>query len=354
MKVHLADQSVNRIPSLDFFRALAILLVLLFHYKELLPFGFLGVDLFFVISGYLVSRQYILAVKSGERADWWSFIVKRGTKILPSFFVFIVGGYFLAKLLFLPEYPDQVLSVTELPPYVFFYLNYVYSHPWVFKLVWSLCIEEHFYLFLTIILVITTTLVAKGGRAKFLLVIIWLIILTAFVLRLVEYREGIANVMTTHVRMDALMLGVLLSYQELISLRIKRNSWLLFALGALMFAVCVVSQAMSDDILVDKVLLYTFTPISFYLMIRGSLYFSFGALGIVRLIAYYSYNGYLWHPIISFYVIYVLKLEFQFGFPLYLALSCIAAFVMTKVIEEPGLLLRKVLLAKNNKRKVTP
>jgi peptidoglycan/LPS O-acetylase OafA/YrhL len=75
--------SQARVPGLDSLRALAILLVMTFHLKSLLPngfalvgrFGWMGVDLFFALSGYLIGSQLFKNLRHGEPRDWRSVVL---------------------------------------------------------------------------------------------------------------------------------------------------------------------------------------------------------------------------------------------------------------------------------------
>ena len=70
---------IERIESIDFFRGLAVLLVIFYHYKNMIPYGYLGVDLFFIISGYLVGGVLIQRALE-DRLEFWKFILQRGFK----------------------------------------------------------------------------------------------------------------------------------------------------------------------------------------------------------------------------------------------------------------------------------
>jgi peptidoglycan/LPS O-acetylase OafA/YrhL len=125
-----------RIARLDGIRGLAILMVLL-HHHELLNTGWTGVDLFFVLSGFLITR---ILLKSKNDDDYWSsFYRKRASRILPPLMLFLIIG-----IIFSPK-----LSPWAAAGYIFFLGNVVDAtghYVVVLFLTWSLAVEEHFYL----------------------------------------------------------------------------------------------------------------------------------------------------------------------------------------------------------------
>jgi peptidoglycan/LPS O-acetylase OafA/YrhL len=126
-----------RIARLDGIRGLAILMVLL-HHHELLNTGWTGVDLFFVLSGFLITR---ILLKSKNDDDYWSsFYRKRAVRILPPLIVLLVIG-----IIFSPH-----VSPWAAAGYTFFLGNVVdaMGHNVIFTLflTWSLAVEEHYYL----------------------------------------------------------------------------------------------------------------------------------------------------------------------------------------------------------------
>lgn len=150
----------NKLYGLDHLRALAILFVFLFHYfilsggqPEWLPdfakFGWTGVDLFFVLSGFLISSQLFGQIKQGQIISFKHFFLKRFFRIVPAFVV-TVGLYFCVP------YFREKESLPPLWKFLTFTQNLglnlkdfgTFSHAW------SLCVEEHFYLFLPIILIL--------------------------------------------------------------------------------------------------------------------------------------------------------------------------------------------------------
>src|SRR5438445_4049234 len=96
------EQSIKsrRIAGLDLLRAAAIVLVLMAHYPKtgtgpitrLLNFGWTGVDLFFILSGYLIAGQLFASLRSGQEISITAFYLRRLLRTLPNYYV-ILGAY---------------------------------------------------------------------------------------------------------------------------------------------------------------------------------------------------------------------------------------------------------------------
>ncbi|PZR13803.1 MAG: acyltransferase [Flavobacterium psychrophilum] len=182
----------SKLNGLDHLRALAILLVLGFHYqlgyfgrpewtKQFNQFGWTGVDLFFVLSGFLISSQLFAQMNKGKTISLKEFFLKRFFRIIPIYFV-VVGIYFC-----FPFFREK----EALPPlwkFLTFTQNFGLDikHFGTFSHAWSLCVEEHFYLFLPLILILlqTTQLFKKG----YLLLVI--LFVAGFATRLYSWYEG--------------------------------------------------------------------------------------------------------------------------------------------------------------------
>lgn len=125
-----------RLERLDGIRAIAITLVLL-HHLGLLDVGWAGVDLFFVLSGFLITG--ILRKTRAQNAYWGPFYFKRATRILPPLLLLLVIDAIFSK-------HDRGIYVLG---YLFFLGNVVNITPHISSalgVLWSLAIEEHFYL----------------------------------------------------------------------------------------------------------------------------------------------------------------------------------------------------------------
>lgn len=355
-------QTINnphRNSSVDVFRGIAIICVVLVHFNGTMPFGYLGVDLFFVISGLLIGGLLTRQLKDGKKINFFKFFIQRGFKIWPSYYAFLLFGSVLAFCLYRYTNPDQIIPFWDLKRYLFFYQNYT-GQPfhWSFDHVWSLCVEEHFYILLPILFVLIQTFVNDKNKAGVLLTFTLLIIAAGIGFKFCSYylTHSKDTYSGTHNRIDALAWGVLLnlviSYRGE-KLRLLKFSYLISIAGLLILAAAIYLSIRLNGPLFNKIYFHSIVPFSFFLMLLGVYYANFSKLKVIRYIAYYSYNWYLWHPIFVLYI----KAHFGVGVPalvLYLAVSFITAVILTTVVEEPFLQRRKAIvdrLFKNQKIK---
>ena len=156
-----------RITQIQALRALAAILVTVFH-AHLVPGGFIGVDIFYVISGYLITGLIVREIEKNGRLDFIAFYQRRIKRLLPtSFFILIVTA--LVSWLVLPPIARSNLgrdiagAALYISNYLFAFWQNDYQNlnatPSPVIHYWSLAVEEQFYLFWPVII----ALLAKGG-----------------------------------------------------------------------------------------------------------------------------------------------------------------------------------------------
>ena len=158
------------LPGLDGLRAIAIIGVLLYHSGvDWVPGGFLGVDVFFVLSGFLITSLILEEYDRSGRVDFRRFYIRRARRLLPAVFVMLIAVG-IAVLLF---YRDALSAFREDALATLVYLNnwwYIVvdqsyfesmGRPPLLKHLWSLSVEEQFYLIWPAVALV---LVRRGGR----------------------------------------------------------------------------------------------------------------------------------------------------------------------------------------------
>ena len=134
-------------------RAIAVFLVIAFHYDLGLSLGYLGVDMFFVISGYVISLSTIRNVRSEKRFNWQYFYRRRVRRLLPGAAIVAVLSSLFALLALTPFGPQQK-TATMLMSVATYSTNFALMKSNYYALdstsnpllhFWSLAVEEQFY-----------------------------------------------------------------------------------------------------------------------------------------------------------------------------------------------------------------
>jgi peptidoglycan/LPS O-acetylase OafA/YrhL len=347
----------NRVSSVDIFRAIAIISVVIFHFESFLPLGFIGVDLFFVISGLLIGNLLTQQFIAGQKINFFKFFLQRGLKIWPSYYFFFFVGSILALLLYRDTNPDQIIPLSEMKSYLLFYRNYsAVPFHFSFDHVWSLCVEEHFYILLPLLFVFIQTLFTNRGKKMLILSVGAAIFLgIAFKYISLYYTNGKDTYSATHNRIDALAWGVLLNF--LLSFRgewlqKQKSLYLISVVGGVLFFFIIYLKVVWPNVLFNKIWFHSILPFTFALLILGVYYVNFSRLKTLRVIAYFSYNWYLWHPIFAIFFSRLIGNN-VIGLILYVLFTFVVAVVATVLIEEPMLRYRSKLLKKLFRAKET-
>ena len=179
-------------------------------------FGWTGVNLFFVLSGFLVGGLLLRELKKYGTLDVKRFIVRRGLKIWPSYYVFLAWVIFQS----VRAHHSLQQAIRPLIPNFLHIQNYIYVPAQ--EHTWSLSVEEHFYLLLPLLLWFLTRR-RERSLLHHLPVAFGLIAVTSLLLRIQvlwqhPYHTGVpltyywTVTMPTQFSLDALMFGVFLAY----------------------------------------------------------------------------------------------------------------------------------------------
>lgn len=173
----MVSENLRYRPDIDGLRAIAVLAVIFFHAGLGVPGGFVGVDVFFVISGYLISGLILKDLEQDQFSliDFWSRRVRR---IFPALLVMVlfclgIGWFFLLPADF-NQLGQSVVAQTFLVSNVYFWQHSGYfdrlSETMPLLHTWSLAVEEQFYLFFPFFLIALKRLSWRGRLVVTLLV----------------------------------------------------------------------------------------------------------------------------------------------------------------------------------------
>ena len=171
----IVRQRPTVIPGLDGLRALAITAVLIYHLApQVLGGGFIGVDIFFVVSGFLITTLLLRELAKNKRINLPRFWLRRARRLLPALFVcvivsvtvaFIVGGDLLVGIgrqtLGALTFSNNWVEIIAGSSY------FARTSPQLFLNFWSLAVEEQFYLFWPLLLGLVLALARRGKQRAY-------------------------------------------------------------------------------------------------------------------------------------------------------------------------------------------
>jgi peptidoglycan/LPS O-acetylase OafA/YrhL len=208
---------------LDGVRAVAVFMVIFFHFffelnlppliNKIANFGRTGVSLFFVLSGFLITR---ILIETKESPGYFSnFYVRRSLRIFPLYYFYLTLIFIILPLISgkpIPPFNLQVYNWTYLQ-------NFALSFRWEHvspRHLWSLSVEEHFYLFWPLLIYLLS--ITKIVLASVLTIVI------AFVVKYFMIEYDYLAYYFTFARMDELSMGALLAVLEIKNKLIARNA----------------------------------------------------------------------------------------------------------------------------------
>lgn len=369
------DQPKRNI-GLDLLRVVAVSLVLVRHLPHspadfpwaakfvlgrIQSLGWIGMDLFFVLSGFLVAGLIFQEYRKTGRFQIGRFLLKRGFKIYPPFYTMLLltTGYFY--------FQNKAIPWSQVLVEALFVQNYLAGF---WKLTWSLAVEEHFYILLSVAFAMYLKLRPKSVRVFSFIPFIW--IGFAFVCLSIRYfcADPTQNWMEfftpTHKRIDSLFFGVLISYwHEFVpdfreKCRLYRGK--IFLAGIILFlpefmipleSLSMKTIGLSLSYLGSGLLLCSVRTVEFPWNFWTRL---------VQYLASRSYSIYIWHMVVyRLLPNYLRQVKFyNFSYleiiSLELILTLLVGVAMANLIEIPALRLRSKLFqsASENKSLVRP
>jgi peptidoglycan/LPS O-acetylase OafA/YrhL len=320
--------------------------------------GWAGVDLFFVLSGFLISGLLFSEYRKRHAISFKRFFIRRGLKIYPAFY-----GYLLLTAITSYKVLGSMTPPAQYLHEIFFVQNY---WPGVWNHTWSLAVEEHFYIFLPIFLLVLVRL--SLNREDPFHIIPWASVaigISCLALRSVSVCVGTPNFwmayVASHERMDSLFFGVLLGYLHhfrptaLERLVTPTRNRILIAIVSATLLSCAYLLPRENKLLATGG--YTFIYLGFGGVLSLSLYVR-GILpgGLARIagevgkgfafVGMYSYSIYLWHFPCTTWLPGLVRRTMGFPtgnygcFAVYFLGSLVVGITMSRLIEYPVLRLR--------------
>jgi peptidoglycan/LPS O-acetylase OafA/YrhL len=362
---------MKRLPGLDLLRAVAIVWVMLYHLDSyglslpaLVRSGWMGVDMFFVLSGYLIGWQLLQPTTCGQPPRWGQFLLRRALRVLPAYLA-VLAVYFAVPA------ARESEGIAPLWQFLTFTVNLFpdYAHYRAYSQVWSLCVEEHFYLLLPP----AVWLLARRASAIKIGLVALLVLVGGMVLRgwlwqhevapamqtgggehafLLRYVEVIYN--PTYTRLDGLLAGVLLAV-----VKAFRPAWwsraMRWALPALVLGLAGVfaSTRLDATSFVGSVVGFPLLSASLALVLVAALsqrtWIGRFSVPGARPIAAISFSLYLTHKQVFHWIDHhfgrALEGSDLLAFALYNGAALAVAALLFMTVERPGLRLRERLMA---------
>lgn len=371
--IKITERKTERLHGLDHLRTIAILLVMVFHYGRGIPaylepikqIGWTGVDLFFVLSGYLIGFQLLKEYKNTNQINFGQFYIKRFFRIIPAYLAVLIMYYSLSEL-------KEGSGLPPLWKFLTFTQNFELNAQTEksFSHAWSLCIEEQFYLLLPISIV----LLFKNKLQKTTPYLIIGLIILGYILRLYNWQEHVQPFIDngnrrqmvygylekvyypSYNRMDGLLMGlsiaVIFNYKPNIKAKLIRhgNKVLLTGLMVFMLAYVLCANFISYN---TSIYGYPLISLAYAIIVLAAisptcLLYKFKTK-FTLLIATLSYSIYLTHKQVYHFTKMFIKdlgnesIE-QWTFWICIIIAIVAGLLVHLIIEKPFLKLRDKLL----------
>jgi peptidoglycan/LPS O-acetylase OafA/YrhL len=360
----------NRLNGLDTLRAFAIIIVLLYHYMVVVSkentfgyatqIGWMGVDLFFVLSGYLIGNQVLSAITQRENFSLKVFYIRRLLRTLPNYYV-VLSMYYIFPIAL------SGLTTASIWNFLTFTQNFTFRPFATFSHSWSLCIEEQFYLIFPLIFL-------SLAKSRNFLKLAWLTIIIGMLLGLsariyawynygessMDFRDYYQHIYySTLARFDELLPGIAIAivknfHPNLFEKILKKPNLVLYSgvfIIGIMFYLFPNYHSTTENgyNLLLSTTGYSFVAIGFALIIFSALSTE-SLIGKIRIpgaaqIALWSYAIYLIHkPVFQLLISPLTEMNIDVKSPvgvfIIFILSILAGWLLFKFVETPFMNIR--------------
>jgi len=388
LKPSVAAPAGARVVQLDVLRAIAIVLVLFRHaiipwsqsgmlmrpMEFLFHLGWTGVDLFFVLSGFLIGGLLFKEIRTTGKLDIRRFLIRRGFKIWPAYFVLVA---FVFLQLDLSKGGTFRGAFKDILPNLLHLQNYLGTR---IGITWSLAVEEHFYLALPLVLIAVTAGWRNTKSIPAIPIIALLLIVACNVMRF-EFNwnkpfDLYTHQYATHLRIDGLFFGVMLAYvhhfHPHVLARLARYPLLLLAIGLAL--VCPMGFYEVGQYRWVWTIGYTMLYVGYGCILIACIYAprnhvlgkvlsTRGAVWIAA-IGIFSYSIYLWQfslglqPLDWWLLPHLphkpVSLFWLLSMTSYFLVAIVAGIIMAKLIEMPALAVRDRIFPPKSSSPATP
>lgn len=287
------------VAALDGLRALAVIMVMAFHaHVPGINGGYLGVDIFFVLSGFLVTSILLSELDRGNSINLKSFYQRRLLRLTPALFTMLLL-YLAAAQFAWPLYPAHLRDALLAAAYVTDYSRAIWQIPDVLRHTWSLSVEMHFYLLWPLVL----ARIAPASRKTLFTTLLILFLLSS------GWRMYTANSEAWHMvyyrfdtRLSGLLLGAVIAAYIRAEPTMLNGRWIAVAIAAVIALIASAQWQAQEALQFGVTIAELAAALLILAVMQKSAYVRWMSWPPLVYIGRISYGLYLFHYPIMFYL----------------------------------------------------